>query len=140
MPRVMVSRLDRLQIVENPTLSDEVLNGLFLAAWPGHVRRPFAPILSRSLAYFGGYVSAELIGFVNVAWDGGHHAFLLDPTVHPDFRRRGVGRALLKTAIGAATRRGIEWLHVDYEPVLEPFYRSVGFRPTDAGLLHLQSS
>jgi hypothetical protein len=30
-----------------------------------------------------------------------------------------------------------EWLHVDCEEVLEPFYRGCGFRPTPAGLLYL---
>lgn len=33
---------------------------------------------------------------------------------------------------------GIEWVHVDYEPHLEGFYRKTcGFGPTPAGLLRL---
>ena len=28
-----------------------------------------------------------------------------------------------------------EWLHVDYEPQLAPFYEPCGFRPTAAGLM-----
>ena len=31
----------------------------------------------------------------------------------------------------------MHWLHVDYEPHLEPFYRACGFTPTLAGLLGL---
>lgn len=131
--------MESFQIVDNPPLSDEVLNRLFLASWPSHVPRAFTPALSRSLAYFGGYLGTQLIGFVNVAWDGGQHSFLLDPTIHPDFRRRGLGLALVEAAIRTATARGIEWLHVDYEPALESFYRSAGFRPTHAGLLQLAS-
>lgn len=129
--------MDKLEIVESPPLADAVLNELFLASWPGHVSRAFAPILNRSLVYLGGYLGAELIAFVNVAWDGGEHAFLLDPTVHPDFRRRGVGSALVEAAVAAARARGVEWLHVDYEPRLEAFYRAAGFRPTHAGVLQL---
>jgi ribosomal protein S18 acetylase RimI-like enzyme len=131
--------MDSFKIVENGPLSDDELNGLFLASWPGHIPRAFTAALSRSLVYFGGYLGTQLIGFVNVAWDGGQHAFLLDPTVHPDFRRRGLGRALVDAAIHTATARGIEWLHVDYESSLESFYRSAGFRPTHAGLLKLAS-
>jgi hypothetical protein len=31
----------------------------------------------------------------------------------------------------------MEWLHVDYEPHLDSFYRACGFQPTLAGLLEL---
>jgi hypothetical protein len=31
----------------------------------------------------------------------------------------------------------VQWLHVDYEPHLAPFYRALGFRHTEAGLLRL---
>ncbi|HKO24176.1 MAG TPA: GNAT family N-acetyltransferase, partial [Chloroflexota bacterium] len=31
-----------------------------------------------------------------------------------------------------------EWLHVDYEEGLEPFYRGCGFQSTPAGLLYLR--
>jgi GNAT superfamily N-acetyltransferase len=78
-----------------------------------------------------------LIGFVNVAWDGGAHAFLLDTTVHPDFRRRGIATELVRRVAEAARARGAEWLHVDFEPHLETFYRGCGFAPTAAGLLRL---
>ena len=91
------------------------------------------------MAYFGAYRATELIGFVNIAWDGGLHAFLLDPTVHPAFRRRGIGLALVGAAVRAAAARGLDWLHVDYEPQLEEFYRAAGFRPTHAGLIRLAS-
>ncbi len=36
-----------------------------------------------------------LIGFVNVAWDGGVHAFLLDTLVGATNRGQGVGTALI---------------------------------------------
>ena len=44
-------------------------------------------MLARSLTYVAAYDTVgggeQLVGFVNVAWDGGIHAFLLDTTVHP---------------------------------------------------------
>lgn len=131
--------MDAFQIVPNPQLTDEQLNRLFKASWSEHDACEFAPVLSRSLAYFGAYSASRLIGFVNVAWDGGQHAFLLDPTVHPDFRRQGVGRSLVQAAIQLASARGITWRHVDYEEALEPFYRSAGFMPTRAGLVRTAS-
>ncbi|WP_412101902.1 GNAT family N-acetyltransferase [Kitasatospora purpeofusca] len=65
------------------------------------------------------------------------HAFVLDTTVHPDERRRGLGMRLVQAAADEAKARGAEWLHVDYEPHLESFYGRCGFRPTAAGLRRL---
>jgi GNAT superfamily N-acetyltransferase len=75
---------------------------------------------------------------VNVAWDGGAHAFLLDTTVHPDHQRQGIATALVRRAVDLARERGAHWLHVDYEPHLDGFYRGCGFRPTAAGLIALK--
>jgi ribosomal protein S18 acetylase RimI-like enzyme len=90
-----------------------------------------------------GWVTARtgdgtLVGFVNVAWDGGDHAFLLDPKTHGSRQRRGIGTTLVRLAARHAKEAGCEWLHVDFEPALEPFYLDAcGFRPTRAGLIHL---
>jgi GNAT superfamily N-acetyltransferase len=121
----------------SPPLDDAALNALFAAAWPGHVPRAFDTLLRHSLAWVAAFAGERLVGFVNLAWDGDRHAFILDTTVHPVWQRRGVGRALVQAAAQVARERGIEWLHVDYEPHLHPFYRSCGFRDTAAGLLRL---
>ncbi|MEZ0491722.1 GNAT family N-acetyltransferase [Kineococcus sp. TBRC 1896] len=88
-----------------------------------------------------GWVTAHddlLVGFVNVAWDGGDHAFLLDTGTRPSHQRRGIGTALVQRAVREATAAGCEWLHVDFLPELTSFYRDAcGFRPTEAGLVHL---
>ena len=123
----------------SPPVGDRALNALFAAAWEGHEERSFAPVLERSLAYVCAYAGGRLAGFVNLAWDGGRHAFVLDTTVHPDFRRRGMGVALVERVAEAARERGVEWLHVDYEPRLEAFYRRCGFRHTAAGVRRLGS-
>jgi ribosomal protein S18 acetylase RimI-like enzyme len=121
----------------SPVVSNDALNVLFDAAWPAYTPGDFQPMLNRSLAYICAYAVDRLIGFVNVAWDGGIHAFLLNTTVHRDWQRRGVGHALVRRAAVVARERGIHWLHVDYEPHLAGFYRDCGFLPTEAGLLWL---
>jgi GNAT superfamily N-acetyltransferase len=81
----------------------------------------------------------RLVGFVNVAWDGGVHAFVLDTMVAAHARRGGVGRALVEMAIRDARAAGCAWLHVDFEPELRPFYvAACGFAPTDAGVIRLR--
>jgi ribosomal protein S18 acetylase RimI-like enzyme len=97
----------------SPPLADEALNALFAAAWPNHAATAFAPVLARSLAWVAAFEGGELVGFVNVAWDGGAHAFVLDTTVHPRCQRCGVGPALVRRAAEAASAGGAQWLHVD---------------------------
>jgi GNAT superfamily N-acetyltransferase len=122
----------------SPPLFNEDLNRLFARAWERHEERDFQAVLRRSLVYVTAHCDGRLVGFVNVAWDGGVHGFVLDPTVDPEFQRRGVGRRLVEEAVRAAREQRLEWLHVDYAPVLEPFYRAVGFRGTSAGVLRLR--
>lgn len=81
----------------------------------------------------------DLVGFVNVAWDGGVHFFLLDTTVHPRYQHRGIGTRLVHEAIDACRGKG-EWMHVDTEePLMTQFYvRACGFDATPAGLLSVR--
>jgi GNAT superfamily N-acetyltransferase len=90
-----------------------------------------------------GWISARaadglLVGFVNVAWDGSDHAFLLDTKTRASHQRQGIATEVVRRATLQARAAGCEWLHVDFEPYLDAFYFSAcGFRPTDAGLIHL---
>ncbi|MFE9561298.1 GNAT family N-acetyltransferase [Streptomyces sp. NPDC006487] len=110
---------------------------MFSASWPGHRDTSFEPVLARSLTWIAARSGGRLVGYVNVAWDGGAHAFVLDTTVHPDERRHGLGVRLVRAAAEEARGAGAQWLHVDYEPHLGAFYARCGFRPTAAGLLAL---
>jgi GNAT superfamily N-acetyltransferase len=125
------------ELVVCPAVSDDVVNELFAASWPDHRPLPFARMLARSLCWVGAYREERLVGFVNVATDGGIHAFIVDTTVHPGERRQGLGVRLVRLAAEEARARGARWLHVDYEPHLEEFYVRCGFRRTTAGLIRL---
>lgn len=131
-----------VQLQLNPPLTSEAINALFSTGFPSWQTAPdtsdWQPVLSRSLAYVGAFAGDRLVGFVNVAWDGRDHAFLLDTRVHPDHRHKGLGAALVARAAEAARAAGCAWLHVDYTPELDTFYvGACGFRPTPAALLAL---
>ena len=82
--------------------------------------------------------AGQLVGFVNVAWDGGDHAFLIDTKTRPTHQRQGLGTAVVARAVTEARAAGCEWLFVDFEAELRTFYlEACGFRPTAAGLIHL---
>jgi len=127
-----------MEIRVRPSVTDEELNALFAVSWPDHERVAFAAVHARSLAYVCAYAGGQLIGYVNLAWDGRFHAFLLDTTVHPDHRRQGIGKRLVARAADVARDAGVEWIHVDYEPRWDAFYRACGFTLTAAGLLRLR--
>jgi len=123
----------------SPQVSGRDLSAFLAEAWPDRgQQQDLGPVLSRSLGYVCAYRAGELVGFVNVATDGGAHAFLLDTTVRPDCRRRGIGRQLVRQAEQLARKGGAEWLHVDFEPGLEQFYHKCGFRESRAGLINLR--
>jgi ribosomal protein S18 acetylase RimI-like enzyme len=121
----------------DPFPSEEELQPMWQAAWGNAWSGDLAFILTRSLVHACAYSENRLVGYVNVAWDGGVHAFLLDTTVAPEFQRRGIARELVRLVTAEARTRGAHWLHVDYEPHLTSLYQSCGFRPTAAGLLDL---
>ena len=121
----------------NHDVTNEALNALFADAWPNHTPRDFLPVLSHNLGHVCAIVDGTLVGFVNVAWDGDKHGFLLDTTVRSDLQRQGIGTHLVRQAIDLARSKGAEWLHVDCEPHLAEFYAKCGFGRTEAGLMNL---
>jgi len=127
-----------IDYVTNPNVANEDLNALFADAWLDHTVRDFSPVLSLNLGHVCALADGALVGFVNVAWDGGAHAFLLDPTVRSDFQRQGIGTQLVREAVELTRSKGVEWLHVDYEPRLVDFYNKCGFRTTEAGVMNLK--
>ncbi|MEV6843153.1 GNAT family N-acetyltransferase [Actinoplanes sp. NPDC051411] len=93
---------------------------------------------NHALTWIGAFDGGALVGFVQVAWDGGAHAFILDTMVDPSAQGRGIGSALVAAATAEARNAGCDWLHVDFEDHLTDFYLDRnGFRPTRAGLIDL---
>jgi GNAT superfamily N-acetyltransferase len=60
--------------------------------------------------------------------------FLEDLYVRPEHRRRGIGKALLRTLARQAREHGyfkIEWMALNWNAPAIAFYRSLGARPLD---------
>ena len=126
-----------------PEIDNAQLNRLHAEGFEHHVTdHDWQPQLRHSLLWVGAFDGDRLIGFVNVAWDGGVHAFLLDTAVEVAYRRRGIGTRLVGEAIEAVRRHGgLEWIHVDSDEVLmERFYYPAGFSPCHAGTCNVAES
>jgi GNAT superfamily N-acetyltransferase len=119
---------------------NDALNALHAEGFGLPVRADdwWGQVSAHSLGWVCAWEDDELVGFVNVAWDGGAHAFVLDTLVAARARRRGTGTALVALAAEHASAAGCEWLHVDFDDDLDAFYfGSCGFRPTKGGLIAL---
>ncbi|MEU8819016.1 GNAT family N-acetyltransferase [Actinoplanes sp. NPDC048796] len=129
-----------IELIPRFPVEDGALNALHARAFGTGSEAPWARRLERhALTWIGAFDSGALIGFVQVCWDGGSHAFLLDTAVDPAHQHRGIGVALVEAATAEARAAGCEWLHVDFEPHLAHFYLDrCGFRPTRAGLIALR--
>jgi len=131
----------QLRIQVRFPVEDKVLSSLHARAFGGHSEAvlPWTRRLDRhAVTWVGVFEGEDLRGFVHACWDGGNHAFVLDTVVDPTHQRRGIGRALVSTLKREVAAAGCQWLHVDYEPQLAPFYRDAcGFQATEAGLLRL---
>jgi hypothetical protein len=58
------------------------LNDVFETVWGAKPKEEYQKVLECSLSYGCVYTDKRLVGFVNLAWDGGIHAFILDTTAH----------------------------------------------------------
>ena len=132
---------DLIDFTWRDPITDEEMVDLVVS----HGGRPSVGWWPRINEHSLGWVGARdrnglLVGFVNVAWDGGDHAFLIDTKTRKSYQHRGIGRELVRLAAMHAKAAGCEWLHVDFKPELGRFYdNACGFRRTDAGLMHLQT-
>ena len=83
------------------------------------------------------YAGTEPVGFAvwfhNYSTFAGRHGlYLEDLFVLPEWRGRGIGRALLRHLAGIAVTRGcgrMEWAVLDWNEPAIRFYESVGARP-----------
>jgi GNAT superfamily N-acetyltransferase len=117
--------------------SNAELAALWEVTWPYPATQDFQVGLRTCLLHTTARLHKQLVGFVTVASDGDMHAFLLDPTVHPDFGKQGLGTKRVRLAANLAKERGAICLHVDFLPHLRGFYAGCGFQPTEAGLMKL---
>jgi ribosomal protein S18 acetylase RimI-like enzyme len=92
-------------------------------------------VLANSYSHFTVRESQALVGFVNVISDGVGDAFLVDLIVHPNVQHRGLGKAIVETAVAALTSDGIKCIQVTFNPELESFYRNCGFHIFKAGII-----
>jgi len=91
-------------------------------------------------AYEGGPIASA--GMLILDWPphpldptGGARAYLLNVFVEPEYRRRGLARALLDICVAEARRRNIRVVSLHASREGAPLYEQLGFRPSNEMLL-----
>ena len=127
--------MGKVRFCRSPEVADVELSELH--AWAFGEKpdlRPWAQQLAaHSLGWVCAYDGDLLVGFVNVAWDGDLHAFLLDTAVRPDRQREGTGSVLVREAMALAQEAGCRYVHVDTGPELLGFYLGATGMQTASG-------
>ena len=78
--------------------------------------------LARSVN-IGAWDEGRLVGVARVLTDGHYYAALADILVHPEYQRRGIGRALMNRAFDATPRGG---LAIIARPASTTFFERIG--------------
>ena len=116
-------------------VTNQALNALHAEGF-GH--EPFdddwETLLDRhSLGWVCAYEGEDLVGFVNVAWDGAFHAFILDTLVSARLQRRGIATQLVLPLPLRPARRAVSGSTL----TLNPNCVASTWRPAASGTLRL---
>jgi spermidine synthase len=85
-------------------------------------------LIASSYLFVCAYDGEELIGMGRSLSDGISDAYIQDVTVLKDYRRRGIGGAIVRTLVENLYSRGIRWIGLIGEPGTQHFYEELDFR------------
>lgn len=71
--------------------------------------------------------SGRTVGMGRAISDGVSDAYIQDLVVLPEFRGRGVGRAIVQRLVSLCLAGGVTWIALVAEPGTGEFYRAMGF-------------
>lgn len=117
---------------------DEVVKIYERAGWSAYLndREKLVRAFENSLYILGAFEDARLVGFVRCVGDGEHILYVQDLIVDEEFKRRGVGKALLQKAMEKYANVRMFTLITDAgDEQANAFYHAVGMRSyADSGI------
>ena len=100
--------------------------------WPDTYDAALAEAALERTVNIGAWDGDRLVGSVRVLTDGYLFATIPEILVHPDYRRRGIGRELMLRALDASPRHTVFF---GARPASEGFFRRIGCESGPAGFV-----
>lgn len=128
-------------VEEAPTELLHQVIGLYRLAgwWPEEEADPHlvARMIAGSHCFLTAMEGDRLLGMGRAISDRASDAYLQDLTVHPDYRRRGIGACLVKRILDRLAADGLSWVGLIAEGNAFPLYLPLGFEimPDSAPML-----
>ena len=122
--------LAMINITKETSVSiDDVLHLYQAVGWTNYTNQPqmLEQSLAHSLAIYVARDGEEIVGLVRLVGDGFSSVFVQDLIVLPSYQRQGIGRDLMKEALGDFKDAYQVQLVTDQTEKNLGFYRSLGF-------------
>nr|QCI04801.1 hypothetical protein [Bornetia secundiflora] len=148
LPKNMQSQSkEEILLVENLNYSNKLINLYFstdhninlydlekLCDSVGWVRRPLKKVkIALDNSIMIGYIfyyhntKKEIIGFARATSDNSFNATIWDVVIHPNFQKKGLGKALMNQIIKHLRSYDISTITLFADPQVIKFYRNLGF-------------
>ena len=133
--------MPKISFTLNPVISAQAICDLREAVGWDRAEEDYPVALRGYWATVGGFdTTNKLVAWCAVLSDRVRHAVLLDVIIHPSYQRKGVGKALVATAVEHIKAHMITIIHVDFEPETTAFYTACGFQVGLGGIIEIPSA